>query len=88
MASNIFFNVASMKHYQGIREDDPALGGGKFVDTQGWDYAMFNFKPVDGRYYGIVGGASARPSEGEHIGGGTQAHCSSSEEAVGSQAGG
>lgn len=49
----IFFNTAWMKRYQGVAEDDHPQSGGAFVKQAGFDHAVLNFQPYDGRYYGF-----------------------------------
>jgi hypothetical protein len=42
-----------MDRYTGVAGDKP-LGGGSFIDEEGYGYEMFNFRPFRGRVYGFV----------------------------------
>lgn len=54
MDKMVFFNIAWMKKYRGITEDDRPVGGGLFVDEEGYGAEIYNFQPFRGRMYGFV----------------------------------
>ena len=49
----VFFNIGWMDFYKAI-SNDTILGGGKYVEKEGWGYEMFNFQDCQGLYYGYV----------------------------------
>lgn len=49
----LFCNTGWMDQYQGLSHDS-IQGGGKHVRTHGWGGEMYNFKKIDGMYYGYV----------------------------------
>lgn len=49
----LFCNVTPMKYYQGL-EDDALLKGGKYIQEHGVGFELFNFKELDGKFYGFV----------------------------------
>ncbi len=51
-----------MKYYKGVTEDDKIIGGGRYVDENGYGNEVCNFLPVDGIVYGFV-----RPTRGSQI---------------------
>ena len=50
----VFFHIGWMERYCGLTEGDRILGGGRFVEDEGWGYEIFNFKPYKGHLYGYV----------------------------------
>ena len=52
MSKMIFCNIASMKYYRGITEDDKPENGGKHVVETGMAYECYNFLPVNHFCYG------------------------------------
>ena len=50
----IFLNIAWMKHYKGITQDDKPVGGGSFVTHHKFGHEIFNFRPYKGYCYGYV----------------------------------
>ena len=52
MSKIIFCNIAWMKNYRGITEDDKPVNGGKFVNENGTGYECYNFFPVNHFCYG------------------------------------
>ena len=52
MSKIIFCNIAWMKKYRGMNEDDKPVNGGKFVDDTGTAYECYNFFPVNHLCYG------------------------------------
>jgi len=48
----IFCNIAWMKKYRGMTDDDKPVNGGKFVDETGTAYECYNFFPVNHFCYG------------------------------------
>lgn len=53
MEKMIFCNTAWMDFYDGI-SNDKMIGGGKHIEETGWGHEMYNFKPIQGKYYGYV----------------------------------
>src|ERR1700757_4973671 len=49
----LFCVVTWMDLYEGSPGDD-AIGGGSFVDQEGFGYEMFNFRSFRGQFYGFV----------------------------------
>lgn len=49
----LFCNVAPMKYYQG-REENALLKGGKYIQDHGVGFELFNFRELNGKYYGFV----------------------------------
>jgi len=49
----LFCNVAPMKYYQGP-EDEALLKGGKYIQEHGVGFELFNFKELDGKFFGFV----------------------------------
>ena len=54
MAYYIFCEVAWMKYYDGITEDDKPINGGKFINENGAGGEVFNFSPYNHKCYGFV----------------------------------
>ena len=52
MSKLIFLNIAWMKNYCGVTEDDKPINGGKFVNENGTAYECYNFFPVNHFCYG------------------------------------
>ena len=51
----VFFNIAYMKEYKGITDDDRPFNGGKYVGETGNAGEKFNFLPFDDEYvYGFM----------------------------------
>jgi len=51
----VFFNTGWMKRYEGLAADDPLIGGGAFVNENGFGGEMWNFhRSDDGYVYGFV----------------------------------
>lgn len=50
----VFCEVAWMKYYNGITDDDKPKNGGKFVTENGEGMEMFNFSPYNHKCYGYV----------------------------------
>lgn len=50
----IFLNIAWMKNYKGITQDDKPVGGGSFVASHKFGHEIFNFKPYNGYCYGYA----------------------------------
>lgn len=49
----LYCNVAPMEKYQGV-ELGAKRKGGKYIEEHGIGYELYNFKEVDGYYYGFV----------------------------------
>ena len=54
MAYYIFCEIAWMKYYCGVTDDDKPINGGKFIDENGEGGEIFNFRPYNHRCYGYV----------------------------------
>lgn len=54
MEKILFLNVAWMKNYKGITQDDRPVGGGSFVASHKFGHEIFNFKPYKGYCYGYA----------------------------------
>ena len=52
MSKIIFLNIAWMKNYRGVTEDDKPVNGGKYVVENGTAYECYNFFPVNHFCYG------------------------------------
>lgn len=52
MSKFVFCNIAHMKYYRGITEDDKPVNGGKYVNENGKAYECYNFFPVNHFCYG------------------------------------
>ena len=52
MSKIIFLNIAWMKNYRGVTEDDKPVNGGKYVNDNGTAYECYNFFPVNHFCYG------------------------------------
>ena len=52
MSKIIFCNIAWMKNYRGVTDDDKPVNGGKFVNENGTAYECYNFFPVNHFCYG------------------------------------
>ncbi len=50
----LFCNIAWMKHYEGITEEDKPRDGGSYVTENGNAYESNNFKNYNGKCYGYV----------------------------------
>lgn len=50
----LFCNIAWMKNYEGITEEDKPRNGGSYVTKNGNAYESNNFKNYNGKYYGYV----------------------------------
>lgn len=50
----IFLNIAWMKNYKGITQEDKPSGGGSFVASHKFGHEIFNFLPYKGYSYGYV----------------------------------
>lgn len=50
----VFCQVAWMKEYRGVREDDKPLNGGKYVRDNGDGGEIYNFAPYNHKCYGYV----------------------------------
>lgn len=48
----VFCNIAHMKYYRGVTEEDQPVNGGKFVNDNGTAYECYNFFPVNHFCYG------------------------------------
>ncbi|QLY40650.1 HNH endonuclease [Hujiaoplasma nucleasis] len=49
----LYCNVAPMDKYQGL-EEESLLKGGKYIQENGVGFELYNFKEIDGKYYGFV----------------------------------
>ena len=54
MAYYIFCEIAWMKYYNGVTEDDKPRNGGKFIDENGEGLEVSNFSPYNHKCYGFV----------------------------------
>ena len=54
MAYYIFCEVAWMKYYNGVTENDKPRNGGKFIDENGEGGEVDNFTPYNHKFYGYV----------------------------------
>lgn len=54
-----------MRYYQGNPETDILIGGGKYPGENKYGIEMFNFLPIDGRYYGAFGWGDLLGKENE-----------------------
>ncbi len=59
MSKFIFCNIAHMKYYRGITDDDKPANGGQYVTKTGKAYECYNFFPVNHFCYGYF----------QHVGG-------------------
>lgn len=51
----IFFNVGWMRNYKGLDSaNDRIVGGGSYIQKQGFGHEILNFQPYDGYMYGFV----------------------------------
>ena len=50
----IFCEIAWMKYYDGIKDDDKPKNGGKYIDKNGEGMEVFNFAPYNHKCYGYV----------------------------------
>ena len=50
----VFCEVAWMKHYRGVTEEDQPMNGGKYVEENGEGGEVFNFKQFNRKCYGYV----------------------------------
>lgn len=48
----IFIRTARMTNYRGLSGGDRPIGGGGYVDENGYGEEIFNFQPFQGRVYG------------------------------------
>lgn len=65
----IYFNIAYMKYYKDITDDDKPYNGGKYINDTGDAGEKFNFEPYDDEYvYGYVetGFSKGGYKEGDH----------------------
>ncbi len=49
----LFCNVAPMEKYQGV-ENNQILHGGKYIEKHGVGFELYNFREINGKYYGFV----------------------------------
>lgn len=54
MKKIIFCEIAWMKYYAGIYDDDKPMNGGKYIDENGEGGEIFNFVPYNHKCYGYV----------------------------------
>lgn len=54
MAYYIFCEIAWMRYYNGVTEDDKPRNGGKFIAENGEGGEVFNFSPYNHKCYGYV----------------------------------
>jgi hypothetical protein len=54
MVKMLFCNIAWMKRYQGVTENDKPMHGGAFVDERGYGAEVYNFQPFGDKMYGFV----------------------------------
>jgi 5-methylcytosine-specific restriction enzyme A len=74
----VFLRTGWMERYRGTK-NDPIIGGGKYVDENGFGHEAYNFLPHKGRVYGYcrnTGGPKTKFEHGagiklERLGGGT-----------------
>ena len=64
----VFFRVGWMDKYRGVTTKDTISGGGAYVETHGFGFEVFNYKPFNGNVYGWVmpgrpGGAAKLSTE-------------------------
>lgn len=49
----VFIRIGWMDRYRGLTDDEKIVGGGAFVQRQGYGFEIFNFHPFDGHVYGF-----------------------------------
>ncbi len=54
MKKVVFCEVAWMKYYSGITNDDKPINGGKYIDENGDGGEIYNFSPYNHKCYGYV----------------------------------
>lgn len=54
MKKVVFCEIAWMKYYAGIFDDDKPMNGGKYIDENGEGGEIFNFNPYNHKCYGYV----------------------------------
>ena len=54
MQNVIFCKIGWMKKYEGITNGDKIENGGKYVDENGIGHEIYNFSPINDKYYGYV----------------------------------
>ncbi|RYD56778.1 MAG: DUF3883 domain-containing protein [Sphingobacteriales bacterium] len=64
----IFLRIAWMKHYQGVTEDDIPSGAGSYVEVNKDGREVYNFFPIQGKYYGYARIQDGRSLHIERIG--------------------
>lgn len=52
MSKIVFCNIAHMKYYRGVTDDDKPANGGKWVEENGTAYECYNFMPFNHYCYG------------------------------------
>ena len=50
----VFCEVAWMKQYRGVTDDDKPMNGGKYIEENGDGGEVYNFKPCNRKCYGYV----------------------------------
>lgn len=50
----VFCEVAWMKHYRGVTDEDKPMNGGKYIEENGDGGEVYNFCPVNRKCYGYV----------------------------------
>jgi hypothetical protein len=58
------FHIGWMEHYKGISEHDTIIGGGEYVNENGYGHEILNFKEYHGCVYGYVA-ATKVPNNGK-----------------------
>lgn len=54
MKKTVFCEIAWMKHYNGVTEDDKPRNGGAYIDEYGYGGEVYNFAPYNHKCYGYV----------------------------------
>lgn len=54
MKKVVFCEIAWMKYYSGVTEDDKPMHGGKYIDENGAGGEVLNFFPINHKLYGYV----------------------------------
>ena len=54
MKKVVFCEIAWMKYYSGIYDDDKPVNGGRYIDENGEGGEIFNFSPYNHKCYGYV----------------------------------
>ena len=50
----LFCNIGWMKYYRGQNDNDKLVGGGAFVEKEGYGFEVCNFAPYEDQIYGYV----------------------------------